>query len=418
MDTIRTAEILCVGTELLMGQIVNTNAAFLARQLSEIGISSYYQTVVGDNPERLAAQIRIAASRSDCVLITGGLGPTADDITMGVAASVAGIPLALHEPSRQAILTYLQRLGRRTVTDNNWKMAMLPVDGTVLPNLNGTAPGAMMPCVIEGHESVLILTPGPPSELVPMFSDSIRPFLEAHAPQRLHTHFVRLIGIGESSAEDRLKDLIATQINPTIAPYVSEGEVMFRVTQYMATADDADRTGPLLDEIKQRLGDYIYEIGPRSMPQVVRDLLLEQNRTVSFAESCTGGLLSGTLTDWAGISAVFKGAVIAYDNRIKEDLLHVPAAVLEQDGAVSESCAIAMAEGCRMVMKTDFAVSVTGIAGPDGATAEKPVGLVYVGIAGPKGASAVRLNLAGNRARIRRVSVIQALNLLRQHLLA
>lgn len=417
MEIIKNAEILCVGTELLMGQIVNTNAAFLARQLTEIGISSYYQTVVGDNPERLANQIRIAAARSDCVLITGGLGPTADDITMSVAASVTGIPLAMHEPSRQAILTYLSRLGRRTLTDNNWKQAMLPVTGTVLPNLNGTAPGAMMPCVIDGHESILILTPGPPSEVVPMFNDSIRPYLEAHAPQSLRTHFVRLVGIGESAAEDMLKDLIDAQVNPTIAPYVSEGEVMFRVTQYMASADEPDLTGPVLEEIQNRLGRYIYEIGPRGMPQVVRDLLFDQGKSVSFAESCTGGLLSGALTDWAGVSAIFRGAVVAYDNQVKMDLLHVSPSILEQDGAVSESCAIAMATGCRDIMKTDYAVSVTGIAGPDGATDDKPVGLVYVGIAWAGGAEAVRLNLNGNRARIRRVSVLQALNLLRRHLL-
>jgi len=418
MEIIKSAEILCVGTELLMGQIVNTNAAFLAKQLSEIGISSYYQTVVGDNPERLAAQIRTAAARSDCVLITGGLGPTADDITMSVAASVAGIALAMHEPSRLAIEKYLTRLGRRVVTENNWKQAMLPVSGTVLPNLNGTAPGAMMPCVIDGHESILILTPGPPSEIIPMFNDSIRPFLEDHAPQSLRTHFVRLIGIGESSAEDMLKDLIAAQDNPTIAPYVSEGEVMFRVTQHMTSADEPDLTLPVLDEIQKRMSRYIYEIGPRSMPQVVRDLLFDINRTVSFAESCTGGLLSGTLTDWAGVSAIFHGAIVAYDNRIKTELLRVPEAILAQEGAVSEACAIAMAIGCRDVMKTDYAVSVTGIAGPDGATDDKPVGLVYIGIADQNGADAIRLQLAGNRARIRRVSVLQALNLLRLRLLA
>lgn len=419
METIQTAEILCVGTELLMGQIVNTNAAYLARQLSEIGIMSYYQSVVGDNPERLAAQIRIAASRSDCVLITGGLGPTADDITMSVAASVAGIPLAMHEPSRQAILDYISRLGRRTLTENNWKQAMLPTSGTILNNHNGTAPGAMMSCVMDGHESILILTPGPPSEVIPMFRDQIRPFLEAHAPQSLLTHFVRMVGIGESKAEDMLKDLIATQTNPTIAPYVSEGEVVFRVTQYRSSIDDPDRTGPLIDEIRQRMGKYIYEVGPRIMPQVVRDLLIEQGRTVSFAESCTGGLLSGALTDWAGSSAVFRGAVVAYDNGIKTELLKVPEEVLDQHGAVSEACAMAMAQGCKDLMSTDYAVSVTGIAGPDGATAEKPVGLVYVGIAGPNGyCESFRLTLNGDRNRIRRVTVLQALNLLRLRLLA
>ncbi len=419
MDTIKTAEIICVGTELLMGQIINTNAAFLARQLSEIGITSYYQTVVGDNPARLSAQIRLSASRTDCVLITGGLGPTADDITMSVAASVAGIPLAMHEPSRQAILGYLARVGRRTLTDNNWKQAMLPTVGTILPNHNGTAPGAIMPCVIDGHACVLILTPGPPSEVIPMFNDQVRPYLEARAPHSLLSHYVRMVGIGESKAEDMLKDLIATQSNPTIAPYVSEGEVVFRVTQFLDNSEEPDRTGPLLDEIRRRMGHYIYEIGPRNMPQVVRDILLDQGLTVSFAESCTGGLLSGALTDWPGSSAVFRGAVVAYDNEIKTKLLQVPEDMLVRFGAVSEETATAMARGCRTLMETDYAVSVTGIAGPEGATADKPVGLVFIGLSGPKDQhEVIRLKLNGDRNRIRRVTVLQALNLLRRRLLS
>lgn len=295
---------------------------------------------------------------------------------------------------------------------------MLPVTGTVLPNMNGTAPGAMMPCTIDGHESILILMPGPPSEIVPMFIDSVRPFLKARTPQALKTQYIRLVGIGESSAESQIKDLIDAQANPTIAPYVSEGEVMFRVTQFMSSASDPDLSGPVIEEIKKRIGPYIYEIGPRGMPQVIRDLLIDKKKTVSFAESCTGGLISGSLTDLPGVSPVFLGGVVAYNNQVKIDLLHVSVDILRDEGAVSEACAIAMATGCRDIMKTDFAVSVTGIAGPDGASDEKPVGLVYIAIADVNGTEVIRLKLAGNRIRIRKVSVLQALNLLRRRLLA
>lgn len=418
MKTIQTAEIIAVGTELLMGQTVNTDAAFLARQLTEIGIFSYYQTVVGDNPDRLAAQIRIAARRSDCVLLTGGLGPTQDDITMAVAAEVAGIRLVEHEPSRRALEAYFERIGRRNVSLNNWKQTLMPEIGTVLPNHNGTAPGAMMPCTIDGHESLFILMPGPPSELQPMFRESVRPYLESLAPQKLRTHFVRLFGIGESAAEAAIHDLIAAQQNPTIAPYVAEGEVMFRITQQMATDSVPDLTGPILEEIRQRLGEYIYEIGGRSLPEVVIDLLRAAGRTVSFAESCTGGLLAAAVTDIGGSSAVFQGGIVAYDNSIKMRLLGVSEEILLGEGAVSEACAIAMAVGCRNVMNTDYAISVTGIAGPEGGTPEKPVGLVYLALADEKGTQVLKLQQSGSRSRIRKISVLHGLNLLRRRLLA
>ncbi len=418
MDTIRTAEIIAVGTELLMGQTVNTDAAFLARQLTEIGIFSYYQTVVGDNPERLRNQIRIAVGRSDCVLLTGGLGPTQDDITMAVAAEVAGIPLVEHEPSRRALEAFFERIGRRNVTSNNWKQTLMPATGTVLPNHNGTAPGAMMPCTIDGHTALLVLMPGPPSELQPMFLESVRPYLEDHAPQKLRTHFIRLFGIGESAAEAAIHDLILAQTNPTIAPYVAEGEVLFRVTQQVKSDSEPDLTGPVVGQIRERLSEYIYEIGTRSLPQVVVDLLRERGRTVSFAESCTGGLLAGAITDIAGSSDVFQGGIIAYDNSIKMRLLGVPASILETDGAVSEACAVAMATGCRDVMNTDYAISVTGIAGPGGGSPEKPVGLVYLALADAEGTQVLRLQQTGSRSRIRRISVLQGLNLLRRRLLA
>ncbi len=415
----KTAEIICVGTELLLGQIVNTNAAWLARELSLLGLHSYYQTVVGDNPERLQEQLALSAGRSDLIILTGGLGPTQDDLTLATTARFAGLPLAMHEPSRQAIAEFFQAIGRTgQATANNWKQAMMPAGATVLPNHNGTAPGAIFSAHLpEGRAPLFILLPGPPSEMQLMFTESVKPWLEQLSPTRLRHIFVRMIGIGESAAETRLLDLIEGQSNPTLAPYATEGEVMFRITQACSQPDEPDLTAALLAEVRSRLGEYIYEVGPRTMPEVVKDLLLEQGKTISCAESCTGGLVSAALTDLAGASAVFCGSIVAYSNEIKAILLGVKPQTLLTEGAVSEACAVAMAQGCRDVINTDFAVSVTGIAGPDGGSAEKPVGLVWLAVAGPAGVATRKLQLRGNRARIRKVATLNALDLVRRQLL-
>ena len=414
---IHVGEILCVGTELLLGQIVNTNAAWLARQLTLLGISSYYQTVVGDNPDRIRLAMETAASRSDLIVVTGGLGPTADDLTMAVASQVAGQKLVEHQESRAAITDYFQRLGRLTITDNNWKQAQLPQYARVMPNHNGTAPGAILEFTYQGKPKVMILLPGPPSEMTLMFQESAAPYLEMRTATRFRHHFVRLIGIGESAAENLFKDLIDNQDNPTLAPYASEGEVMFRVTQLIHDENEPDNTAALLAEIQNRAGDYIYEIGPRNMPAVVKDLLSEQNKTISFAESCTAGLVAATFGEISGVSAVFKGSMVAYANEVKVSQLHVPADVLAEFGAVSEETAVAMAKGCRDVMKTDLAVSITGIAGPDGGTADKPVGLVYLAVASERGVDVRRMQIPGNRARVRKVATLNAFDLARRELL-
>lgn len=416
MTTIRKAEIICVGTELLLGQIINTNAAWLARELSLLGLHSFYQTVVGDNPGRLADCLRQATGRSDIVVLTGGLGPTQDDITMAVAAQVAGLPLRLHEPSRAAILDYFQRMGRRQVTDNNWKQAHLPDPCIPLPNHNGTAPGAILASEQPDHTCHLILLPGPPSEMQLMFSESVAPWIRQQTRARFHHVFVRLIGIGESAAETALLDLIGRQ-NPTLAPYASEGEVVFRITQAFSADDEPDLTADLLEQVRERVGSYIYEIGERTMPEVLRDLLIERNQTISYAESCTGGLAGAQLTEFSGASAVFRGSVVAYANQVKQDLLNVDPAVIAGDGAVSSACAVAMATGCRHLLQSDWAVAITGIAGPEGGCAEKPVGTVWLAVAGPDGTETLGLQLGGNRARIRKVAALNAHNLVRRQLL-
>jgi len=418
---IHGAEIICVGTELLMGHTLNTNAGYLAKQLAELGIPSFRQTVVGDNVERLALQIKESAGRSDLVILTGGLGPTTDDLTMETAASVAGLPLVLHEESYKSLTGFFERIGR-PMTENNMKQAILPNPAVIFQNTNGTAPGAMFDCPAPNagdpdHVARLILLPGPPSEVVPMFTLSVRPILEKLAPFTLRTSYVHLIGVGESAAETKIKDMIDTQVNPTIAPYAAEGECMFRVTQRIDSENDPDLLTPVIEELKARFGGHIYEIGTRSMKEVAYDLLLAGNLTISFAESCTSGMVSSELGDIPGASKVFSGSVVSYDNRIKTAALGVPEILLDTFGAVSEECAAAMAEGCRKLMGTDIAVSLTGIAGPDGGTEEKPVGLVYLAISDKSGTAVKKLSLRGNRMRIRRVASLEAFNLIRQRLI-
>jgi nicotinamide-nucleotide amidase len=416
-NEIQSAEILCVGTELLLGQIVNTNAAWLARELSLLGIYSYYQTVVGDNPERLAEVLAIAAGRTDLIILTGGLGPTQDDLTMAGAAAFAGKRLVLHEPSKTAIQDYFHSLGRRQVTHNNWKQAMMPEGALVLPNHNGTAPGAVLETAFEGHTVTLALLPGPPREMQLMFRESLQPYLQQRTQRKLRHQFVHMIGIGESAAEDALLDLISQQQNPTLASYASDGEVMFRITQAYQSEDEPDLTLAMLGQVKDRLGDYIYEVGPRSMAEVVKDLLAEKRLTISFAESCTGGTAAAMLTEIPGASRVFKGAVVAYDNQVKSEHLYVKAATLQAYGAVSEECAIEMARGCRDVFKSDTALAVTGVAGPDGGTPEKPVGLVWLAVCTSSGCHSKKMQLRGSRQRIRQVAALNALDLIRRSLL-
>lgn len=419
--SIKSAEIICVGTELLMGQTLNTNSRFLARELASLGIPSYRQIVVGDNYDRLYEQIKESAGRSDLVILTGGLGPTTDDITMGVAADVAGKELVFDEESFNNITEYFRRLFRN-MPKNNRKQAMLPEGATILKNNNGTAPGAMFEysCpTTEDPDRVVhfVLLPGPPSEMSLMFTNEARPILEKMSDSKFITKFVHLFGIGESAAAERISDLIDAQTNPTIAPYASEGECMFRVTQRVDNGEEEkDLITPILDVMKERFGQCIYEIGDRPLKQVAYDLLLEKNKTVCFAESCTAGMVSSEFVDIPGASQVFMGSVVSYGNKVKTNLLGVSDDVLENLGAVSRECAQEMAEGARKLLGTDIAVSITGIAGPTGESAAKPVGLVYLAITDEKGTDVIEVHLSGNRSRVRHVAVLHAFNLIRMRL--
>lgn len=418
---IKTAEIICVGTELLMGQTLNTNSQFLAKEMVSLGIASYHQIVVGDNHERLAEQIKESASRADLIILTGGLGPTTDDITMGVAADVAGKELVFDEESFKNITEYFRKMCRN-MPKNNRKQAMLPEGCTILKNNNGTAPGAMFEYSCPTDEDPdrvvhFVLLPGPPSEMSLMFTEQVRPLLEKMSDTKFVTKFVHLFGIGESDAADRISDLIDNQTNPTIAPYAMTGECYFRITQRIEKGEEEkDLITPIIDTMRERFGQCIYEVGDRPLKQVAYDLLLEKGKTVCFAESCTAGMVSSEFVDIPGASQVFMGSVVTYGNKVKSNLLGVSTDVLDNLGAVSRECAQEMAEGARKLLGTDIAVSITGIAGPTGESAAKPVGLVYLAISDENGTEVKEVHLSGNRMRVRRVAVLHAFNMIRMRL--
>lgn len=407
------AEILAVGTELLMGQIANTNAQYISNRLPDVGVGVYYHSVIGDNPDRLKKSLALALERADIVITTGGLGPTKDDLTKEVIAQAMNRKLVLHQESLDKIEEFFKRFSRK-MTDNNIKQAYLPENSIIIRNSNGTAPG----CIIEEGTKIIMMLPGPPSEMKPMFEETIIPYLREKADFRLKSTFLRIFGIGESAMEDKIIDLIDGQINPTIAPYAKEGEVTLRVTARYTENEDPDvLLKPVIEEIENRLGDAIYSYNNTDIDFVAGQLLLEKNITIATAESCTGGLLASRLTEVAGISIVFNTGMITYSNASKVMNLGVKQETLDKFGAVSREVAIEMAIGARKAASADLGLSITGIAGPGGGTEEKPVGLVYVALAYEKGTYCKELNLWGNRNRIRNVTCLHAFDIIRRHVL-
>lgn len=405
-----TVEFICVGTELLLGNIVNTNAAYLAEKCAELGLSCYFQTVVGDNEERLTLVLRTAMERSDIVILSGGLGPTEDDLTKEVAAKVCEKQLILHEPSKKAIQKYFEDKGIEP-TDNNWKQAMLPEGCIVMENHNGTAPGVIM----ETKEARVILLPGPPGELRPMFEESAVPYLTGLTSRVICSQTVKICGVGESKAETMVRDLIDTQTNPTIATYAKTGEVHIRVT---AGAEDkkaaAKLIKPVVKELKNRFGNDIYTTEPDvTLEKAVVDLLKANDLTVTCVESCTGGMLSARLINVPGVSDIYKSGVITYSNKSKRRIVGVKKATLQKYGAVSEQTAEEMAKGAVLLTKADVSVAVTGIAGPDGGTEEKPVGLVYIACNVKGKVTVKKYRFSGNRTKVRESAVSAALILMR-----
>lgn len=372
------AEIICVGTELLLGKTVNTDETIIAKELSRIGIDLLHSSTVGDNPERLYESVKLALSRSDILITTGGLGPTKDDLTKETVAKAAGRKLEFHKESFERLCKQFPGI---VLTPDQEKQVWLPEGSYVLLNDNGTAPG----CAFKTIEDKLVLMfPGPPSELEPMLINYAVPYLLKDTNSVIVSHNVHVFGKGEGPVARLIEDLLEGS-NPTAAPYAKEGEMFVRVTAKAASEEEADlMCQPIIDEIKRRVGNFVYGIDCDSLENLVVKLLNEQNKTIATAESCTGGLLAKRITDISGSSAVFETGCVTYANKTKEKLLGVPAEILEKHGAVSEETARAMAEGIVKLSGADIGIGITGIAGPGGGTPEKPVGLVYIALSDGK----------------------------------
>lgn len=411
-----SAEIISVGTELLLGEIANTDAQDISECLAELGLDLYYHTVVGDNPQRLRDVLRLAKSRSDLIITTGGLGPTYDDLTKEVICETLGLPLELHEPSLERMRGFFADLGRE-MTENNVKQAYLPRGCTVFDNDWGTAPG----CAAEAGGVTVVMLPGPPRECRPMMKERAMPFLRARSKKAIVSSEVRIFGMGESAVEALLREKMEHALNPTIAPYCKDGEVMLRVTA--SAPDEAAAHAmlpPVVEELKDALGDIVYGVDVGSLEESVVALLAERGLTLACAESCTGGLVAKRITDVAGSSAVFLGGVVSYANSVKQGVLGVPARLLREYGAVSRPVAAYMARNAARITGADVAVALTGIAGPSGGSEEKPVGLVYAGLT-LRGATYVKeLRLGGrtrDRAYIRSLAAGHALDMARRAVL-
>ena len=376
MSKLAVCELISVGTEILLGDILNTDAQYLSIELAKLGISVIHQSTVGDNRERLLAQLDEAAKRSDIIILSGGLGPTPDDLTKEVCCEFFGKEMFLHEQTVEKIKKYFSSKGIE-MAQNNLKQAMLPKDCVIFPNDNGTAPGM----AIEKDGVHILVLPGPPRELKPMFQNCAVPYLMQFSNRIIVSHNIRTFGIGESSMSERVNDLFDAQ-NPTVAPYAKDGEALLRVTAMAKTKEDAESLcEPIIEEIKKRLDAYVYGVDYNCIEEAVVGMLKEHHLKVATAESCTGGLIAKRITDVPGASEVFECGIISYANGIKHKVLGVSEDDLNKYGAVSEPVAKQMAQGALKVSGADIAVSVTGIAGPDSDSTGKPVGLVYIGLA-------------------------------------
>ena len=367
--------ILSVGTEILFGQIVNTNTVYLSQQMNMLGFDVMYHYTVGDNPKRVEEMIDLAFQDCDLILTTGGLGPTQDDLTKEVACKALDDTLVMMDDVLEEITKYFKTLGRE-MTENNKKQAIMPSRATVFHNDAGTAPGF----ALEKDGKYIICMPGPPREMKRMFQKSVVPFLQSMIDGALYYRQIRFFGIGESMLETQLLDLIDNQTDPTLATYAKEGECSLRIASKRATEGEAEHAvDEMLEKVKERVGHYIYSCDDEELAQVVADRLMEQGLTLSSAESCTGGMFASTMTDIPGISQCFDRGLVTYSNQAKMEELGVSAGTLEKFGAVSEETALEMVEGLKRVSGSDVCISVTGIAGPGGGSEEKPVGLVYIG---------------------------------------
>lgn len=407
------AEILAVGTELLLGNIVNTNAQYISKRLADLGIYVYHQSVIGDNAGRLKKAYELAFKRADLVITTGGLGPTKDDLTKEIAFEYLGKNAVLHEESLYRIEEFFRKIDRPMV-ESNKKQAYFPEDAIIMPNHKGTAPG----CIIEHDEKILAVLPGPPREMKAMFEECLVPYLMKYQDEIFHSKTLRILGVGESHVAEMLDDILENSKNPTVAPYAKDSEVTLRITAKAKDKMQAEKLiSPVENEIKKRLGIAVYAEGDITLEDVIGKILIDNNITISTVESCTGGLLAGKIVNYPGISAVFNEGMITYSNDAKMKRIKVRKETLEKYGAVSSQTAAEMAEGVAKITGSDIGISTTGIAGPDGGTKEKPVGLVYVGLYIKGDLKTKELHLVGDRQRIREHSVIRALEWMRRELI-
>ena len=412
---IRSAEILTIGTEILLGDLVDTNSAYLGGRLAALGVSIYRHTTVGDNAERITAALREAASRADLVITTGGLGPTSDDLTNQCLGKAAGREMVEYSEARRHVDEMFRRFGRKP-TPSNYKQALFPEGSKLIPNPVGTAMGAML----ELDGALVATFPGVPGEMRRMFEDTLEPLIRERSEGAIVSRTLWFTGIGESALAEQVQHLLDAS-DPTVAPLAGQGKVRLRITTRANTPEEAEKKiTPVADEILSRLGDYYFGQDDETLESALGKLLTERGATLALAESCTGGLLAKRLTDGAGASAYFVEGLVTYSNESKEQLLGVPNELLVEYGAVSEPVAGAMAEGARKVAGTDYGVSVTGVAGPDGGSEEKPVGIVFVGVSDAEGTEVERLDLSAwrrSREAIRERSANRAFDLLRHRIL-
>ncbi len=440
------AEIVSVGTELLLGQIVDTNAAYLARVLSEIGVSVFRRVTVGDNHARLLDALQQALAESDVVVTVGGLGPTEDDITRETLAEAMGDTLERDEATAHRLQAFFRSRGIR-MAQSNLKQALKPMHGRLIDNPNGTAPGLIFERELDAFNDapsgeatppnpkseirnpksihtdarpgkIAMALPGPPNEFIPMVDNHVAPYLRAiTGGGTIRSRTLRITGMGESSVEEKVLDLTHVD-NPTVAPYAKLGEVHLRVT---ARASDIETAGRMIEErvklLLERLGNRVYGFDDETLEAATVKLLTNARLTVATAESCTGGLLASRITDVPGSSLVFPGGVVNYSNESKTDLVYVPAEMIAEHGAVSAEVAQALAKGAITRFKSDFGIGITGVAGPDGGTPEKPVGLVYIAVAGADRVKIEKARFIGSRKDIRWRSAQTALTMLRDRVL-
>ena len=412
--SIDSAEIVTVGTEMLLGDLVDTNTAWISQRLAELGVPIYRHTTVGDNPERIVEALREASSRSTLVITTGGLGPTSDDLTNACLSTLTGREMVEYPEAREHVDEMFKRFGRNP-TENNYKQALFPRETELIPNPVGTAMGAL----VEWGGMLFATLPGVPVEMKSMFGETLEPLIRARSDGSIVSKTLHFAGIGESALAEKVQDFLDAN-DPTVAPLAGQGRVRLRITTRANTEEEAQaKIAPVEKEVIARLDDYFFGEDDETLEGAVARLLKNKGATLALAESCTGGLLAKRLTDMPGSSAYFTEGLVTYSNEAKERLLGVPHALLLEHGAVSEPVARAMAEGAREVSGADYGLSVTGVAGPDGGTEEKPVGLVFVGISDAEDTFAEKVDLtawARSRDSIRERSTNRAFDLLRLRL--